>query len=266
MNKTLRDFSDEAYGESAALRYNIFESRPSGFATRIAPKISTFYQQKSTGTAKQTLLDVACGTGQLSTYFLDRGFEIVGLDSSLHMLKYARANNAAYVAGGQAQFLESDASNFQLEPKFGLAVCTFNGMNHLNSIKHVKSCIANVHRALVPGGYFVFDINTRLGLKSIVEKIGIEDTDEEIIVRKRIFDGERIILNASGCFLHEGVWIRYRETIFKIIIDTIELRQFMLNNGWDSVTYTTDDFTRSVEGPEMEQVAYVVARKEEGVS
>ncbi len=263
MRKTLQDFSKDAYGESAALRYNIFESRPSGFALLTAPKISALYQQRSAGIAKQTLLDVACGTGQLSTYFLDRGFDVVGLDSSLHMLKYARANNAAYVAGGQAQFLESDASNFQLEQKFGIAVCTFNGMNHLNSIKQVDSCLASVHRTLVPGGYFIFDINTRLGLKSVVEKIGIEDTDEEIIVRKRIFDGERIILNASGCFLHEGVWIRYRETIFKIIIDTKELRQSMLNNGWDSVTYTADDFTGSVEEPEMEKVAYVVARKKE---
>jgi SAM-dependent methyltransferase len=261
MSRLLQDFSSEAYGESAALRYNIFESRASGFAMRIAPKISAFYQQNTSGKTNRTLLDVACGTGQLSTYFLDLGFDVVGLDRSLHMLKYARVNNEVHVASGRAQFIESDANQFQLEQKFGLAVCTFNGLNHLKSIKQVKSSIASVHRALVPGGYFIFDINTLLGLKNVVETIGIEDTDEEIIVRKRIFDGERIILNASGCFLHKGKWIRYRETIFKIIIDTKELKQYMLDNGWAFVAYTAEDFITPVENPEMEQVAYVVARK-----
>lgn len=263
MNGTLHDFSNEAYGENAALRYNIFESLPSGFAMKIAPKIKAFYQQKSAEKANQTLLDVACGTGQLSAYFLNEGFDVVGLDHSLHMLKYARANNERYVTSGQARFLESDASHFQLESKFGLAVCTFNGMNHLNSMEKVESCLDCVYNALVPGGYFIFDINTRIGLKNVVGNIGIEDTDEEIIVRKRIFDGNRIILNASGCFLYQGEWLRYRETIFKIIIDTKKLKEYMSNSGWASVNYTTDDLTQTVKNPEMEKVLYVVAQREE---
>jgi len=261
MSRTLQDFSNAAYGESAALRYNIFESRPSGFAKRMAPVIHTFYKKTSTGNEDQRLLDVACGTGQLASYFLDNGFDVVGLDGSSHMLKYARDNNAEYVAAGNAQFLESDASQFHMEPKFGLVVCTFNGLNHLNSFSQVEGCMASVFRTLVPGGYFMFDINTRLGLKSVVETIGIDETDEEIIVRKRIFDGEKVILNASGCFLHAGVWTRYRETIFKIIIDTKELQQSMLDSGWSSVVYTAEDFITPVEDPEMEEVAYVVARK-----
>ena len=261
MSEPLQDLSNEAYGKTAALRYNVFESRPSGFAMRMAPKLHTFYQQTSTGQSNQRLLDVACGTGQLAMYFLDHGFEVVGLDRSPHMLEYARANNAKYVASGQSQFNEGDASNFHFDPQFGLAICTFNGLNHLTSFRQVEDCLACVLRALVPGGYFIFDINTHRGLKSVVETIDLYDTDEEIILRKRIFDGERVILNASGCFLHEGVWIRYRETIFKIIIDTKELRQSMLDHGWSSVTYTADDLMSPVEDPEAEQVVHAVARK-----
>ncbi len=263
MRETLLDFRNEAYGETAALRYNIIESRPSGFAMRIAPKVRAFYQKTSTGRANQRLLDVACGTGQLAAYFLDYGFEVVGIDQSSHMLKYARVNNAKHVTSGQSQFNERDTSNFHFDPQFGLSVCTFNSLNHLASFGQVEGCLASVLRALVPGGYFIFDINTRRGLKNIIETVDLYDTDEEIILRKRIFDGERVILYASGCFLHEGIWIRYRETIFKIIIDTKELRQSMLDNGWSSVTYTTDDLMSPVKDPEMEHVAYVVARKGE---
>jgi len=263
MRKALQDFRNEAYGETAALRYNIIESRPSGFAMQIAPKVYAFYQQTSTAQVNQRLLDVACGTGQLAAYFLDHGFEVVGIDRSTHMLKYARANNAKHVAIGKSQFNERDTSNFHFDSQFGLAVCTFNGLNHLASFGQVEGCLAGVFQALVPGGYFIFDINTRRGLKSVVETVDLYDTDEEIILRKRIFDGERVILYASGCFLHEGAWTRYRETIFKIIIDTKELRQSMLDNGWSSVTYTNDDLMSPIEDPEVEHVAYVVARKGE---
>jgi SAM-dependent methyltransferase len=261
MDNELSDFSKNAYGEVAALRYNIFENLPSGFAMKMAPKILAFYQQTKMAKFNKKLLDVACGTGQLASYFLKQGYEVTGLDYAPHMLKYAIANNEKYVKSNQCYFKECDSSNFKLNPQFGIAVSTFNGLNHLPSFKMVEKCLANVYHSLVQGGYFIFDINTQLGLKRVVENFGIVDTDNEITVRKRLFDGERVILNASGCFKHEGIWRRYQETIFKIIIDTKLLQETMLNHGWSSVSFTKDDLTTSVKDPEMESVAYIVACK-----
>jgi len=261
MSKEIHDLQNEAYGETAALRYNIFESRPSGFALQMAPKIFDFYKKSTNWQDNKCLLDVACGTGQLVSYFLDHDFEAVGLDKSSSMLKYARGNNSKDVTNGRCHFKEIDSSNFQLEEKFGLAVCTFNGLNHLANFTQIEGSIASVFRALIPGGYFIFDINTALGLKNTVDTIDVIDTEEDIVIRKRIFDGKHVILNASGCFLHNNKWTRYKETIFKIIIDTQKLRKSMLNSGWSTVTYTTSDLTNPVEDPEAEQVAYVIARK-----
>lgn len=261
MAESLQDFSNEAYGEISALRYNIFESRPSGFAMRAAPKILRFYQQTDIGQTNRLLLDVACGTGQLAAHFLDHGFQVVGLDSSIHMLRHARANNTQYIAQGRADFVEGDAGNFHFDQQFGLVVCTFNALNHLASFEEVKRSLASVHRVLAPGGYFLFDINTRRGLKETVESNELFDTDEEIIVRKRLFDGERVILYASGCFLYQGEWHRYRETIFKIIIDTEELKETLLDQGWSSVLFTSVDYMSPVDDPEAGNTAYVVACK-----
>ena len=261
MSDALRDFGDEAYGEISALRYNIFESRPSGFAQQMAPKIWNFYQETGIGQDNNRVLDVGCGTGQLAAHFLAHGVQVIGLDRSPHMLKYAVDNNAEYVAKGQARFVEGDASAFHFEEQFGLVVSTFNALNHLGNWQEVERCLACVYRALAPGGYFLFDINTRRGLKRTVESNELFDTDEEIIVRKRLYDGERVILYASGCFLHQGKWHRYRETIFKIIIGTEELRQSLLDQGWTSSSYTSNDFLHPIDDPEAENVAYMVAHK-----
>ncbi len=263
MADTLQDFSHKAYGEVSALRYNIFESRSMGFAMQAAPKILRFYEQTGIGQANRRVLDVACGTGQLAAYFLDHGFQVVALDSSAHMLRHARDNNAQYISSGQVEFVERDAGDFHFNHQFGLVVCTFNALNHLANFEEVKRCLACVYRALAPGGYLLFDINTRRGLKETVESNELFDTDEEIIVRKRLYDGERVILYASGCFHYQGKWHRYRETIFKIIIDTEELQQSLLDQGWSSSTFTSDDYLNPIDDPEAHIVAYMVARKEE---
>jgi len=259
-----RDFHGQAYGVAAALRYSIFESRPDGFARRLAPKIRRFYEQTETGASNRDVLDLACGSGQLAAHFLEHGYRVVSLDRSLHMLRHAREACASYVDDGRALFLEGDASDFQVDRRFGLVTCTFNGLNHLASLADVTRCLKCVNEALAPGGCFVFDIDTPRGLRETVDTMLIHDTDEEIIVRKRLFDGERVILYASGCFAHNGAWHRYRETIRKIVIDPEELRRAMSDLGWSSVEYFDEDLTQPVADPNDGKVAYGVARKRAG--
>ncbi|MGB5816583.1 MAG: class I SAM-dependent methyltransferase [Thermoanaerobaculia bacterium] len=259
-----RDFRDQAYGVAAALRYSIFENRPDGFARRRAPKIRRFYEQTETGASNRDVLDLACGSGQLSAHFLKHGYRVVGLDRSPHMLRHAREACASYVDEGRALFVEGDASDFQFDRRFGLVACTFNGLNHLASLADVTRCLRCVDEALAPDGYFVFDIDTPGGLRETVDTMVIHDTDEEIIVRKRVFDGKRVILYASGCFAHNGVWHRYRETIWKIVIDPERLRDEMSDLGWSPVHYVDEDLVVPIADPNDGKVAYGVARKEAG--
>lgn len=261
MNDGPHDFRDQAYGVTSALRYSIFESRPEGFARSLAPKIRHFYEQTDIGASNRDLLDLACGTGQLAAHFLEHGYRVVGLDRSPHMLWHAREACTRFVEEDQALFVEGDASDFDNDRRFGLVTCTFNGLNHLPSWNDVRRCLSCVHEAVSPGGYFVFDIDTPRGLRETVDKIDIDDSHEEIVVRKRILDGERVILYASGCFAHEDVWHRYRETIVKIVIDPEELRQAMSELGWSSVIYMDENLGEPVADPGEWAVLYGVARK-----
>lgn len=253
--------SDEAYGPSAALRYDVFEGRPSGYANRMAPRIWTALEAAGVVNGGIHILDVGCGTGQLAAHFLDRGARVTGLDQSEHMLHYARTNNARFIDSGRARFLRADAADFRLEPRFRVATSTFNCLNHLPRHEAVEGCLRNVRRALEPGGIFLFDFNTRRGLEATVGRVEISDTDTDVTGWIRRFAGDRVVLYATGCFLHAGRWHRYRETIHKIVVETDTIRDTMLNQGWTSVTFTEADFATSVDEPENADVAYVVARK-----
>ena len=54
------------------------------------------------------VLDLGCGTGHLSQYIKDMGFEVIGLDPSLKMLEFAK-NNFLDIS-----FIEG-ISNFEIE-------------------------------------------------------------------------------------------------------------------------------------------------------
>lgn len=253
--------TDDPYGRIAALRYNEFESRPTGFARRVAPSIAAFYANRSVPRINPSVLDIGCGTGQLASHLLDRRIPVTGIDISEHMIRHAVHNNAEHIAAGRARFLQMDAAALNLPESFGLAVATFNTLNHLSSHERLRRLLSRVYHATAPGGYFLFDVDTRLGLRRTAEIAELSEARDEMTFRIRRFDGERVVLYATGWFICDQRWHRYRETIEKIVIDTEELRRTMGSVGWSSLRYTTDDYCTPVENAEDDARAYGVARK-----
>lgn len=118
-------------------------------------------------------LDLACGTGTLALLLADRGWHVVGLDSSEPMLALARAKSAALDTSGSVRFVQGDMRRipFQDGPGsaadsvdaagFDLVTCTYDSVNYLLSEEDLARCFAGAARALCPGGVFIVDMNTR---------------------------------------------------------------------------------------------------------
>jgi len=255
------DPTDQAYGEVAALRYNEFESRSTGFAQRIAPRIAALYTDRSIADINPAVLDIGCGTGQLASYLLDRGIPVTGIDPSKYMINHAIRNNAAHVSTGRARFLIMDGAELDLPGSYGLAVATFNTLNHFPSQERLESCLARVHGAMEPGGCFLFDINTRRGLEQTAEIAELSETPDETTVRIRRWEDDRLLLYATGWFQYGQDRWRYCETISKLVIDTESLCRTMASIGWTDLRYVTEDYRTPVENPEAGARAYGVAWK-----
>ncbi len=261
MIQSRSDPTDESYGKVAALRYDEFESRPTGFARRAAPLIAALYADHSIANINPAILDIGCGTGQLAAYLLDQGIPVTGIDPSKYMIDYAIRNNAAHVSAKRASFFVMDGAELDVPGSFGLAVATFNTLNHFPSHERLRRCLTRVHDAMESGGCFLFDIDTRRGLEQTAEIAELSETADETTVRVRRWERERLLLYATGWFLCGEYRWRYRETIRKIIIDTDALRCMMAAVGWCQLTFTTEDYSTAVENPEADPRAYGVAWK-----
>ena len=251
----------QAYGPGFARVYNLLWA---GFARQVAPRILEYYERAPLGHANKTLLDLACGTGQLALYFLEHGYQVTGLDLSEDMLRLARENAVTYLVAGEARFGLGDARNFRLEQPVGLAVSTFDALNHLESLEALQACFRCVHSAVVEGGLFIFDLNTRAGLRRW-NSINVEEGEEAVVITRGIYDGhsDRAYTRVSGFVrLEDGRYERFEETVFNTVFEMQAVKRALIEAGWRDIhAATVQDLATPLEAPEAVGRAFFVARK-----
>ncbi|MFF8289438.1 class I SAM-dependent methyltransferase [Streptomyces sp. NPDC016309] len=102
-------------------------------------------------------LDVCCGTGAGVGVLRELCDErVTGVDFSAGMLAHARATHAAAPGGPAPQWVRADARALPFRASFDLAV-SFGAFGHFLPAER-PGLFAGVHRALRPGGRFVFPL------------------------------------------------------------------------------------------------------------
>lgn len=246
----MKEPETQGYGEKFARIYNL---RWIGFASTIAPVIHAYYERLPIAQSNRSLLDVACGTGQLLAWFLERGYTGTGLDASEHMLAIARKNAGTFAAQGRADFVHADASRFSLARGYGLVVSTFDALNHLPDGESLSTCFSCVHRALAAGGCFIFDLNTRKGLR-MWNAVSVEDAEELFIVNRGIFIEEsgRAYSKITGfAKVERDRFERFEQTAYNTVFGMRDVEENLLRAGFRDVKLCgSKDFSASVADPE----------------
>jgi trans-aconitate methyltransferase len=112
----------------------------------------------------ETVLDIGCGTGQLTFQIAERGATVVGLDSAPAMVAQARMNYPAL------KFMLADASDFTI-PKPVDAVFSNAALHWVTKAEAAAACI---HRALKPGGRFVAEFGGKTNVAAILGAVRAE--------------------------------------------------------------------------------------------
>lgn len=108
--------------------------------------------------AGERILDLGCGTGQLTEKIASHGVNVVGIDRSAAMIARARENYP------QLQFEIADAQNFQFAEPFDAVFS--NAVLHW--VKEPDAVIHCIQQALKPGGRFVAELGGRGNVAAIV--------------------------------------------------------------------------------------------------
>ena len=104
----------------------------------------------------EPVLELGCGTGQLTIPLAEAGVDVLGLDLSEAMLAQARRKAAERQVG--VEWRHADCRDFALDRQFGLIFFPANSLLHLLDRRDLQACLARVKAHLKPGGAFAFEI------------------------------------------------------------------------------------------------------------
>jgi SAM-dependent methyltransferase len=119
------------------------------FVRRASPEILRLLVRSGVRTGR--VLDLGCGGGQLSQALVGVGYDAWGLDVSRSMVQMARHRvpRATFVVG---------SVDIARLPTCQAALAVGEVFNYLRGRAAVRRAFDNIHRALCPGGLFVFDL------------------------------------------------------------------------------------------------------------
>ncbi len=197
----------------------------------VSPLQISFVQTKMEGLGGKELLDVGCGTGNLSIQLANEGANVTGLDLDVQMLDVARgkAKNLSNV-----RFMQSDM--LKLKDHFAPAsldgiVCFGNTLVHLLKPGEVRKFFRQCHEILKPSGVVLLQMinydnvldNDLQGLPSIENDQIRFDREYQLREQDELINFKTLLtVKESGKTIKSSVVLQplRRELLTQILEDT----------------------------------------------
>jgi ubiquinone/menaquinone biosynthesis C-methylase UbiE len=114
----------------------------------------------------ESILETACGTGQITVRLAGRGYKLVALDISESMLSIAEEK--ARQKKLKIKFLNQDMTRLAINNSFDCILCMCDGVNYIVDEVSLNNYFKRVYEKLNSNGIFIFDISTHYKLSEIL--------------------------------------------------------------------------------------------------
>ena len=181
------------------------------------------------------VLDLACGTGSLTWELARRGYEMIGVDRSPEMLAEAAEKNRD-IHDPAPIFLCQSMDKLDLYGTIDACVCCLDSINYVTNPKQLEKAFARIYLFLMPGGLFLFDVNTPEKLQSMDGQVFLDETEDTYCVwRAEYSKRSRLCTYFMDLFRLDqetGLWERGEELHQERAYSPDELTQLLQKAGF----------------------------------
>ena len=184
-----------------------------------------------------TGLDLACGTGSLTRLLAQRGYEMIGADLSEEMLAQA-AEKCRGVGDPEPIFLHQAMEDLDLYGTIDACVCCLDSVNYVTRSGKLARAFQRVHTFLMPGGLFLFDINTPDKLRGLDGQMFLDETEDAYCVwRAEYAPRRRMCTYGMDIFqrTEDDLWQRWEEVHEEFAYEPEELEQMLRQAGFRQI-------------------------------
>lgn len=163
------------------------------------------------GVSPKTVLEMACGTGNLTEKLVSQPWYYDAFDISESMLTVAQEKLWDKKIIWRVQNMET----FSYAHKFDFIFSACDGINYLEDDEKMKRTFCNVKRHLNEGGIFCFDVSTPAKfLEELKDQTIIIDEEEVTVIWQNTMDEETLLIEMNLIFFEkneENLYSRFEE-------------------------------------------------------
>ncbi|NCE65472.1 class I SAM-dependent methyltransferase [Pseudoflavonifractor sp. 524-17] len=185
----------------------------------------------------RAVLDLACGTGSLTRALARRGYEMIGVDRSEEMLAQA-SEKCRELEGEPPIFLHQSMDKLDLYGTIDACVCCLDSVNYVTRPRQLEKAFQRVHLFLMPGGLFLFDINTPEKLQGLDGQVFLDETEDVYCVwRAEYAPRRRVCSYFMDLFQRraDGLWERGEELHEEYAYEPAELTEILRRAGFSAI-------------------------------
>ena len=232
---------------------------------------------KQHGVSDGLVLELGCGTGNMTEALKRRGYDMIGIDNSEEMLAEAIEKNMSSgtetaaaddrMSEGMkdglkpALYLCQDMREFELYGTVRAIVSVCDSINYILEPEELIQVFRLVNNYLDPDGVFIFDLNTRYKYEKILGEQTIGETREDhCFIWDNYYDISSGINEYILNLFIQGEDGRYEEVHYQRAYDLEEIRQLIEVSGlrWEGAY---DAFTMEPVREDSERI-YIIAREQ----
>lgn len=215
---------------------------------------------KKYGVSAKNVLEMACGTGNLTYYLCMEGYNVTCFDISCDMLTVAYEKLRRFQ---NVKILKQDMVYFNINKKFDTIISICDSINYIIEYNKLIETFKNVYRHLNQDGIFIFDINSSYKLNNIIgNNTFVEDRDDIFYVWQNFFDDT---VNLCEFFLtlfiknDNGNYIRHDEEHVERAYTVDEITKALKEAGFNNIDYY-EAFTFKKPTFESERINFIVKK------
>lgn len=224
------------------------------------------------------ILDLGCGTGNVTEHLAKAGYDMIGIDNAEDMLAIAMEKKQEYydseIEGDKRSgilYLLQDMREFELYGTVSAVISICDSMNYIMSEDDLRKVFQLTNNYLDPQGLFVFDMNTEYKYREVMANNTIAETREEcsFIWNNYYYEEEKVNEYDLTIFVQdqeleeeleeEGIFKRYKEMHYQKAYSLDTVKRLLEEAGMEFVA-AYDAFTREPVKETSERI-YIVARE-----
>ncbi|MBO4384679.1 MAG: class I SAM-dependent methyltransferase [Clostridia bacterium] len=188
-----------------------------------------------------SLLECACGTGEMSFKLARRGFSVTASDVSEGMLAVAAEKQRGLgLARADLKFIKADMRSLPEGKKYDCVVCLCDGVNYLASRTDVKKFFSSAHASLKDGGLLLFDISSRYKLENVLGNNTFADDGRELAYMwQNAYDAKTKLIEMKLSFFKKNgaKYERFDETHIQRAHSVREISSWLRETGFEPAAY-----------------------------